>query len=573
MHAFDLKLLNRFNALAKPYWHSDEKWRAHALIFLLLLLLISETWLNVQFNTQSAEFTSALAGLDAPRFWMSIRTFVLLLIVAVPVYSYYYYVRDKLTINWRLWLTRRLLSQYLERRSFYHLLQNSEIDNPDQRIAEDISSFTQQSIILALVFANALFQLFAFSRVLWSISQMLVLIVTLYAAVGTAITFGVFGKEMASLYFDKRKREANFRFGLVRIREHAESIALYRGEKQEQSELEKIFREVVSNFNRLIDWTLRLNFFHYFYRLLTALLPALVIAPRVLSGELEVGSIVQVEGACAAILGALTVFADNLESLSSFAACVDRLDSFSQCITPAQAPAAPERSRILARDTGQLSFANVTLMTPNYARTVVKNLTISVPPGNGLMIIGASGCGKSSLLRLISGLWDSGTGTIERPRPEEMLFLPQHAYMIAGSLRRQLCYPHLDRTVSAEEIHEVLRRVNLSGLVQRCGGLDAEFDFEMEISTGERQRLAFARAFLNRPRYLLLDEATSALDQENEASIYSQLAATSCTLISVSHHPALEKYHSQVLELAPGGAWRLRPAVKSDAPESGASLA
>ena len=178
------------------------------------------------------------------------------------------------------------------------------------------------------------------------------------------------------------------------------------------------------------------------------------------------------------------------------------------------------------------------------------------------MIVGASGLGKSSLLRAIAGLWDTGAGTLMRPKSEDMLFLPQHAYMVVGSLRVQLNYPNLNRSVTDEELREVLDLVNLSGLVERCGGFDADFDFEKLLSAGERQRVAFARVFLKKPRYVLLDEATSALDRENESAVYEKLIATSTTLVSVSHHSALLKYHSQVLELKAEGRWSLHPAAE-----------
>lgn len=560
MNKLDLNLLKQSIALAKPYWLSEENRKARWLLVLLVLLLIGDTEFNVLFNEQSGEFTSALAARDSVRFWHSIRTFFGLLLAAVPIYAYYYYVRDTLALNWRRWLTGRFLARYFDNHAFYQLLAKPEIDNPDQRISQDIASVTQQSLSFLIILGSGVFQLLAFGRVLWSISGYLVFFVILYGTLVTLVTFWVFSGRLVSLHFNQRRREADFRFGLVRIRENAESIALYHGERQEQAQVQRLFGELFANFTRLIRWQLRLNFFQYPQSLLLLMLPSIIIAPRVLSGELEVGRIVQAEGAFAAIMSALTILVDNVEYLSLFAAGVGRLDGLAHSLDPAKASTDPARRKIVTREGDRLGFDDITLQTPNYERTLVKELTVSVPPGEGLMIVGASGLGKSSLLRIMAGLWDSGAGTIERPKLEDVLFLPQNAYMIIGSLRNQLIYPNLERSVSDAELRDVLDRVNLPDLVDRCGGFDVEFDFEKVLSVGERQRLAFARVLLKHPRYVLLDEATSALDQENESALYGQLIATSTTFVSVSHHPALVKYHSQVLELTADGGWRLHSA-------------
>ena len=563
MYKLDMKLVRRFTVLARPYWISKEKTQAWWLLGMLVGVMLAETGFNVLFNKQSGEFTSALAARDAARFWRSIRVFGGLFAAAVPIYSYYYYLRDKLGNNWRRWLTHRLLGRYFGHHAFYHLLRNPEIDNPDQRIADDAASFTQRSLNFLLLFAGGGLQLVAFSGVLWSISHSIVAFLVLYAGAGTWITLRFFGEKMVALHSLQLKREADFRFSMVRVRENAESIAMYRGERQEHSQVQARFGKVFDNFDRLIRWTLRLSFFQNTYTLITMVLPSVLLARRVLSGELEVGRVVQAEGAFLAILGALTLLVDNLEALSRFAAGVGRLDAFSRCLVPRKMNARAQGAggKIVLREGTHLSFDNVTLQTPNYERTLVKSLSFSVPPGESLMIVGPSGCGKSSLLRAIAGLWDSGDGTMERPKPEDILFVPQHAYMIVGNLRSQLCYPNIEREVSDAELADVLTRVNLADLALRCGGFDADMDFDKVLSVGERQRLAIARVLLQRPVYAFLDEATSALDPHNEVGIFRELATTGTTLVCISHHPSLVRYHSQVLELTVDSGWVLHPAA------------
>ncbi|MFA6921512.1 MAG: ABC transporter ATP-binding protein/permease [Gallionella sp.] len=557
MNSFNRHLWQRFRAIAAPYWFREEKWQARGLLVLLVLLLLGQTGFAVLFNQLTGEFTSALAARDADRFWTAIQKCLIILVVAVPIYAFYYYVRDKLGIYWRRWLTRHFLGSYFGNRAYYELNTNTEIDNPDQRIAEDINTFTQKSLYFLLVLIGALLQLVAFSGVLWSISTELVFFLIIYAIAGTAITVLVFGKVLIGVNFYQLKREANFRFSLVRIRENAEAIAFYRGEAQESWQIGQRFNEAFRNYNRLIRAQLNLNLFQYGYSFMTIILPSAIIAGRVLSGELEVGRAIQAAGAFAAILSALTVIIDNFESLSRFAAGIDRLDSFAKFLAgKAGCPQKIGDGITLVEDT-RLSIENLTLQTPNHERTLIKDLTLAINPGAGVMIVGTSGCGKSSLLRAIAGLWRSGNGRIVRPDSGEMLFLPQRPYMLLGSLRYQLLYPKQDRVINDEELLDLLGRVNLPDIAARFGGLDAERDWAKVLSVGEQQRVAFARVLLAAPRYAILDEATSALDIANEDSLYRQLAGTTTTLVSVGHRASILKYHPQVLELDGNGGWRL----------------
>ena len=558
---FNIRLWQRFVTIAQPYWASDERWRARGLLALLVVLLLGQTAFSVLFNHESGEFTSALAAGDADRFWASIWRYTAILVAAVPLYALYYYVRDTLGLRWRRWLTDSFLTRYFQNRAYYRL-NTAGIDNPDQRIAEDINSFTQQLLYFSMIVLGSMIDLIAFSSVLWSISQGLVYFLVAYAMFSTLFTAAVFGQRLIGLNFRQLQREANFRFGLVRVREHAEPIAFHAGEAREMSALQRVFSVAYANYQQVLRWQFKLNLFQYAHKFLTIVLPTVIIANDVLSGELEVGRAIQAAGAFAAILSALTVIVDHFEGLSRFSAGVDRLHAFSQALGDATAPL--DADALIRTVPGfELALNRVTVFTPNREHLLVQDLTLAVRPGEGLLIVGPSGAGKSSLLRVVAGLWDTGSGDVTRPGGGDMLFLPQQPYLPLGDLRCQLTYPQTERDISDEELLRWLERVNLPTLAQRFGGLGVELDWARVLSVGEQQRLAFARALLAKPRYLLLDEATSALDDANEQLLYAQLAGLSITPVSVSHHHAILKHHHQVLSLAGDASWTLQPVASN----------
>jgi putative ATP-binding cassette transporter len=553
----------QFVNVAKPYWLGEEKKKAWSLLVLLIVLMLVETKLAVMLNDQAGEMTSALAGKDGGRFWKAVRACLLTLAFAVPAYAFYYYMRDLFANQWRRWLTGRFLDGYLKGRKYYELGSDSEIDNPDQRISEDINTFTGRSINFLLIFLGSIMQLVAFSAVLWSISHLLVGVLAVYATIGTVVALWVFGKPLIHLNFWQLRREADFRFSLMRVRENAESIAFYRGEAQERAHIDSQLEKVIHNFARLIKKQRSLNLFQRTFSQLTLVLPGMILADGVLSGELEVGRAIQAAGAFTAVLGAVGVIVDNFESLSRFVAGIGRLQALSNLVLPAAETRTAAEScppRIQTRAGQHVALESLTLHPPQSERVLIKELNLVLKPGDALLITGDSGCGKSSLLRAIAGLWHTGSGVIHRPPLEDFFFLPQQPYLQSGTLRSQLIYPSVESSLSDEDLLDILEQVHLPHLAGRVGGLDAVQDWEKLLSVGEQQRLAFGRVMVYAPGIVILDEATSALDSGNEASLYGRLRDSGTTLISIAHRAAVLRHHTHVLRLLGDGGWELHDA-------------
>ena len=551
------KLIPRFVRLAIPYLSSEQRWIARGLLTLLVFLMFADTSIAVLLNWQTGEFSTALAEQDADRYWKSTYFTILLIVVGFPTYGLYYYVRDRLTLHWRNWMTSQFMTKYFADRRYYKLTYSSSIDNPDQRITDDINSFTSKSIYFLLIFIETFLQIIAFSGVLWYLSPTLVWTLILYATFGTLLTTLVFGRPLVALNFFQLRNEADFRFSLIRVRENAESIAFYRGEDKERGYVQGRLTQVLSNTKRLVHWQFFLNSFQSLYTSASYVLPAIILAPSVLEGSMDVGAVVQATGAFAKVFSALNVVVSKFDQLSYFTAGVGRLDRFSKILEDVEDNdvSAEEIESTEVSATEKSSFQHVSLETPDGKRVLVEDLQLDIENGSRLLIVGASGGGKSSLLRAFAGLWTSGKGAISRPPLKDILFLPQRPYMVVGTLREQLMYPNITSELQDGELEDALVKVRLPKLIDRFGGLDAVCDWSKTLSLGEQQRLAIARVFLSGQQFIVLDEATSALDEENEAEVYEKLASSGVTLVSISHRLSVARFHTVVLILDGEGGW------------------
>jgi vitamin B12/bleomycin/antimicrobial peptide transport system ATP-binding/permease protein len=546
-------LKSLFLLVIAPYWKSRERWGAWGLLGLLVVLLLIRTGLQVVFLIYGGELTSALAAQDGDRFTQAVILFAGILAISVPVVSVSSYVRAKLGLYWRTWLTNRYLDQYLSAQTFYQLRLKKTIDNPDQRIEEDVRILTQESLNLFEIVLESGFQLIGFAGLLWSISPPLMFFLVGYSVLGSAIAALGFGKPLIRINIEQLEREADFRYDLAHIRDNREAIALYRGEPQEFSQSWQQFGRVFSNFTRLIHWQLGLNVFQNHYRYATFVIPGVILAPRLFAGELEIGDVTQAGAAFTLTLSALALILLQLQQLTNLGASVKRLQQLTAVLGVTAPNASDSQPPTITFKTGPaLILENLSIAIPDGQTHLIRALSLALPAGQSLLVMGPSGVGKSSLLRAIAGLWQTGQGTITRP--QSIAFIPQRPYLPAGSLQDLLLYPSDSSQIKIEEVRfrQVLEQVNLTQLSHHS----LEREMTQPLSLGEQQRLAFARLLLQPPQYAILDEATSALDLANEDRLYSQLIGHSIIPISVGHRPSLKQYHQHLLTLSANGNWQ-----------------
>ena len=554
-------------ALSKPYWSSEERWIARGLLSAVIGLALFMVFLDVQFNSWYKDFYNALQKKNVDDFWVLILWFSFLASIYIVIAGYNRYLNLALQLRWRRWLTDKYLDGWLKDRIHYRLeLKSYGTDNVDQRIQEDLKDFASLTLSLGLDLLSSVVTLVTFSHILWKLSGPITLplgagitiqgymmwVALIYAVIGSWLTHKV-GAALTNLNFNQQRYEANFRFNLIRVRENAESIASYGGESDEKQSLTARFFEVWKNFRQLMIYSKRQTWFITGYRQIAIIFPIMVVAPRYFADKIEFGVIFQTSSAFGQVQGALSWFVTAYGEIAQWRATLNRLTSFHEAIQAARLEASGKQGiQRAATTTTSLTLKDTTIRLPD-GSVLLGHVSAAINPGQHTLVTGPSGIGKSTLFRALSGIWPFGDGAVEVPAKARQMFLPQRPYLPIGSLRDAVAYPSASRGFTDEEIKAALRDCELPQLAERLEEVD---HWGQRLSIGEQQRLAFARALLNRPDWLFLDEATSALDETMEKKLYTlmreRLAGT--TLVSIAHRPSVAQFHDHRIELVPDSA-------------------
>ncbi len=541
------------------------RWLPWLLMGVITLLILVINGINVGISYVARNVDNTLVAYQADQFWQVVAIYAFCLVLALPIRALQSYLIPRLGLLWREWLSGRLLTRYLSNRAYYVLNPNDEtaeeIDNPDQRISQDAASFTGTSLSVTVEIVSALLTFVSFIVVLWTISTKLALWLLVYSVAGTAVIIFA-SRKLVALNYDQLRLEADFRYGLVHIRDNAESIAFYRGEEQESREAGRRLGGAIRNYNKLIVWEALISVIQRSYDYFSRFLPWLVIAPIYFAKQVDFGVFGQASIAFSQVLFSVSYIVNNIDRLAAFSASISRLEGFQGKVEAINSAEQASCSR--ERAGASILLSHVDLVPPQSDRLLIRDLSLEVGFNQRVLVVGPSGCGKTSLLRMVSGLWPPAAGEVERPPLLELLFIPQKPYMILGSLREQLCYPQNPSRFTDEHLRSVLEEVCLLELVQRYPDFDIKQDWQRLLSLGEQQRLAFARLLLNSPRFVVLDEATSALDVATEKRLYQLLTQREMAFVSVGHRPTLKAFHDTVLQLDGQGGWKLIPAASYD---------
>ncbi len=562
-----LEFIAAFRRLAIPYWKSEDKWRAFALLAVIIAFNLGMVYFLVEINLWYKGFYNVLQTYNKAAFLPAILRFCLLAGAYIFLAVYMLYLSQMLQIRWRNWLTDKYLKEWLNRKAYYRInFDGAATDNPDQRISEDINSYISQTISLGTGLLNSVATLLSFLGILWVLSGSLpiplgahsfklpgymVWLALIYAIFGTWVTILV-GNPLVRLNFDQQRYEADFRFSMVRVRENSESIALYGGEGQEQSHLMDRFKSLLENFWKIMKRQKRLSWVTNSYSQAAVIFPLLMAAPLYFAHRIELGGLMQTVDAFGQVQNSLSFLVTSYTTIASWHAVINRLMGFSRTMDRLESSELLPGTRCSCAPDKVIKIEALNVSLPD-GKLLVKELQLNIEAGAHLLITGPSGCGKSTLIRALAGIWPFCEGTAILPESSRIMFLPQRPYLPLGALSHALRYPD-GNGCRPEELEKVLEQCGLTHLIQ---DLEKDDDWAHVLSLGEQQRLAFSRILLVKPDFVFLDEATASVDEKSEADLYKQLQENlpCLAVISVGHRTTLSAWHSETLTFDGDANW------------------
>jgi putative ATP-binding cassette transporter len=562
--AFDRVTGRRFVRAVKYFLTSEVRWQARGLFALLFAFAFAINGLNVLNSYVGRDFMTAIAHRDQAGFIRQAVLYVGVFALSTAIVVVYRFTEERLGLFWRVWLTRRIIGLYFSDRTYLHLKEAATVENPDQRIAEDVRTFTATTLSFTLMFMNGALAVLSFSGVLWTISPFLFGVALGYAVIGTLATIYL-GRPLIGLNYRQSDREATFRSDLIHVRENAESIALLRREGRLTARLLQRIEDLADNFRRIVAVNRNLSFFTTGYNYLIQIIPMLIVAPLFIRGKVEFGVITQSAMAFTTLLGAFSLIINQFQSISSFAAVIARLSALVGAVE--KGPPSGRTGVALVRDDGRIAYEGLTLNSPEGGHEVLKNLTADIPRGTRVLIIGPNEAARMALFRATAGIWPAGVGTLVRPPLEEIFFLPQRPYLPPRTLR-DLLLTGQEQVMTDDEITAALHEAGLDSLPARAGGLDSEHDWPTMLSVAEQQLLALTRVTLARPAFAMLDRVTAVLKPAQVRQALRRFDENSITYITFAEDAESLELYDALLEIDADGAWnwrRTRPSTSAEA--------
>ena len=549
----------RLVKVGKPFWVSESKWTGFLHLGLVLGLLAANAGVAYFINRNAGEWMESIQLKKVDDFYYYTAVYAGLILLATPVQVFYGFFRTRLALVWRRWLSTRLFAGYFSNLAYLKMTRDKDLDNPDQRMAQDVDSFCNSSVGLFISLLDAIVNVVMFAGVLYMLSGTLTLTVIGYSALGSLIVIFI-GRALVNLTFNQMKTEADLRFGLAEVRREAETVALYRGEALAESQAKTRLGRVIDTLMSIMGVNRNIQLFTAAYYMFVPLIPAAIIAPLYFSGHAKFGDITQATMAFQAVFNGATIIIGQFGGITAFTATINRLGSFLEGLEAAGIEQLPPGKRIEVSEANEVVFDKVTIVTPDTDRKLIVDLTVNVGKGKSMLVTGPDGSGKSSLLRVLTGIWTSGSGKLQRPAVGEVMFLDKSPYLPAMTLREALCFPVKSSPCDEERLRQVLNLVDLGDLPTKANGFETEQVWRELLSPSQQQRLALARIINMKPMYVVIDEASASLEAENEKLLYQLLTTIGATFVSAGNGNALVKYHTQVLELAGDGSWKLFPA-------------